>query len=344
VNRREDVTRMYREAAQAPQAVRTQLHINAQLMERLGDVLRELKPHALVTCARGSSDHAATFARYLIETRARVLTSSAAPSVSSVYAARPELRGTVLLAISQSGASPDLLASVENAKRAGARVVALVNVPESPLARAADYSVPLCAGVEASVAATKSYTASLTAIVHLVACWTGDRELLDALRRVPDQLERAWQLDWSAAVSVLQSATNLYVIGRGLGLGIAQEAALKLKETCGLHGEAFSAAEVRHGPLALVRAGFPVLLFAQSDETHAGSEALAAQLAEHGARVLLAGAQCSAATLLPTESAHPALEPILRIQSFYRMANSLSLARGLDPDRPPHLSKVTETV
>jgi glucosamine--fructose-6-phosphate aminotransferase (isomerizing) len=342
--RSEDSTRMFREAAQAPQAVRAQLETNERLMSQLGAALRELSPVAVVTCARGSSDHAATFARYLIETRAGVLTSSAAPSVSSVYAARPDLRGTVFLAISQSGASPDLLASVENARSAGARVIALVNVPDSPLARAADHTIPLCAAPETSVAATKSYIASLAAIIHLVASWTRDQQLLDALADAPDLLAQAWELDWSIAAQRLRAASSLYVIGRGLGLAVAQEAALKLKETCGLHAEAFSAAEVRHGPMALVRNGFPVLLLAQADETHDGIEQLAAELVAQDAQVMLAGARCPGAMLLPTQAAHPALEPMLAIQSFYRMANTLSLVRGFDPDRPPHLRKVTETV
>lgn len=337
-------TRMYLEAEQAPEVVRNQLWTNAERMERLGEQLRQLAPRAVVTCARGSSDHAATFAKYLIEARLGVLTSSAAPSVSSVYDAKLDLAGTVFLAISQSGASPDLLASVKNARHAGARVIALVNSDSSPLAEAADDAVPLCAGVERSVAATKSYIASLAAIVHLVASWSRDRELAEALRHAPNLLERAWTLDWSAAVTRLRAATDMYVIGRGIGLGIAQEVALKLKETCGLHAEALSAAELRHGPMALVREGFPVLILAQNDQTRAGVESLAAELATHRAEVMLAGSSCPGTLLLPTQSAHPAIEPMLMVQSSYRMANAVSLARGLDPDRPPKLSKVTQTV
>jgi glucosamine--fructose-6-phosphate aminotransferase (isomerizing) len=335
---------MYREAAQAPQAVREQLQATAARVAQLTARLRQRPPRAVVTCARGSSDHAATFARYLIETRLGVLTSSAAPSVSSVYDARPDLAGAVMLAISQSGASPDLLSAVSSARAAGAHIVALVNAEDSPLAQLADDLIPLCAGLERSVAATKSYIASLAAIVHLVASWSRDAQLAAALQQAPELLERAWQLDWGAAVTRLTPASNLYVIGRGLGLGVAQEAALKLKETCGLHAEAVSAAELRHGPMALVRAGFPLLIFTQNDESRSGVTRLAAELAAQGADVLLAGADAARATLLPTEAAHPVIEPLLFAQSFYRMANALSLARGGDPDRPPHLHKVTETL
>jgi glucosamine--fructose-6-phosphate aminotransferase (isomerizing) len=335
---------MYREAAQAPEAVREQLQANAARVVRLAARLRQTPPRAVVTCARGSSDHAATFARYLIETRLGLLTSSAAPSVSSVYDARPDLAGAVMLAISQSGASPDLLSAVSSARAAGAHIVALVNAEDSPLAQLADELIPLCAGMERSVAATKSYIASLAAIVHLVASWSRDAQLAAALQQAPERLERAWQLDWSAAVTHLTPANNLYVIGRGLGLGVAQEAALKLKETCGLHAEAVSAAELRHGPMALVRAGFPLLIFTQNDESRSGVTQLAAELAAQGADVLLAGADAARATILPTEGAHPVIEPLLFAQSFYRMVNALSLARGGDPDRPPHLHKVTETI
>ncbi len=337
-------TRMFREAADAPATVRRQLKANHGLVERLGGVLRNLAPRAVVTCARGSSDHAATYAKYLIETRTGLLASSAAPSISSLYATKSDLKAVLFIAISQSGASPDLLSAATAARNAGAHVLAIVNDEASPLARAAHHAIPLQAGAETSVAATKSYIASLAAIVHLVSSWTEDRNLEAALDLAPDQLAEAWQLDWSAAIARFRSAESLYVIGRGLGLGIAQEAALKFKETCGLHAEAFSAAELRHGPMALVRAGFPVLAFSQQDETRDGIAALAGELAGVGANVVLAGCEIPGSLSLPVVRAHPAIEPLLMIQSFYRLANALAIARGRDPDRPPHLSKVTETV
>jgi glutamine---fructose-6-phosphate transaminase (isomerizing) len=335
---------MFREAAAAPATVRSQLIANREAVAGLGAVLRKYAPRAVVTCARGSSDHAATYAKYLIETRTGLLVSSAAPSVSSLYVAKADLESVLFLAISQSGASPDLLSAASAARAAGALVVALVNVEDSPLARAASYTLPLQAGVEASVAATKSYIASLTAIVQLVASWTQDDELHNALDGVPDLLAGAWKLDWGAAIDPLRSTSSLFVAARGLGLGIAQEAALKLKETCGLHAEAFSSAELRHGPVALAGDGFPVLAFAQHDETHADVEALAGELIAVGAQVLLVGSRVAGALALPALRAHAAIEPLLMIQSFYRFAIALAAARGRDPDRPPHLRKVTETV
>ena len=334
---------MFAEAGEAPAAIATQLQRNRETVARIGARLRSSPPRMVVTVARGSSDHAATFAKYLIETRAGVITASAAPSVASVYGASQDLRDCLLLALSQSGRSPDLLAAVNAARQAGALVVALVNDETSPLAAAADEALPLCAGEERSVAATKSYLATLAGLVHLVSAWQDDGELDSALQAAPDLLRRAWSLDWSAAVPILRDASHLYVIARGLGLGIAQEAALKCKETCGLHAESFSSAEVRHGPQALMRAGFPALVFAQDDETRAGVEELARDLIHRGVSVLAAGAEAAGATVLPTLRSHPAVAPLALVQSFYRMANALAIARGLDPDNPPYLRKVTET-
>jgi glucosamine--fructose-6-phosphate aminotransferase (isomerizing) len=337
-------SRMFSEAAQAARVVRGQLEMNSLNVRRIGSLLRDLNPRAVVTCARGSSDHAATFAKYLIESHTKLLTTSAAPSMSSLYDAQPDMRGVVFLVISQSGKSPDLLASTENAKRNGATVIALCNSPDAPLTQLAHHTIPLCAGAETSVAATKSYIASLSAIVHLTACWIDDRTLVDALIGAPEQLEQAWNLDWNAALPVLERASNLFVVGRGYGLGIAQEAALKFKETSGLHAEAFSAAEVKHGPMALVGRGFPVLMLSQNDESRGGIETLAAEFVARGAQVLLAGAKVTGAIELPTVRSHAVIEPLLMVQSFYRMVAALAPARGFDPDRPPHLNKVTETL
>ncbi|HEY6123680.1 MAG TPA: SIS domain-containing protein, partial [Steroidobacteraceae bacterium] len=226
-------TRMFREAAEGPQVVGAQLMLNAPLLRGLGARLRNDPPRAVVTCARGSSDHAATYAKYLIESHTHVLTSSAAPSVSSIYDSQADLDGVLFIAISQSGKSPDLLAATRHARDSGALTVALCNSPESPLMQVVDVAVPLHAGPETSVAATKSYIASLSCIAQLVTNWTGDRKLLAALPQLPELLARAWKCDWTPAVEALRDAVNLFVVARGYGLGVAQEAALKLKETCG---------------------------------------------------------------------------------------------------------------
>ena len=335
---------MHREASEAAAVVAAQWRANAASLAAFGERLRAQPPRAVVTLARGSSDHAATYAKYLIETRTRVLTASVAPSVSSLYGADLELRDCLAIAISQSGRSPDLLAAVAAAKRGGALVVALCNVADAPLTQLADCSVPLCAGPELSVAATKSFIASLAALAHLVAAWSADRALLEQVHALPQALDEAWQLDWGAALPVLAPAQHLYAIGRGLGLAIAQEAALKCKETCGLHAEAHSGAEVRHGPFALPGRDFPALVLAQDDAALPGLVALAAELAGRGVPTLIAGAHAAGATELPTLRGPGALAPIVLAPSFYRLLAQLAIARGHDPDSPPHLRKVTETL
>jgi len=339
-----ETTRMFLEAQSASGAVRAQLRDDARGIAALGATMRALPQRAVVRCARGSSDHAATYAKYLIETGARVLTASAAPSISSVYGIDQDLRGCLFIAISQSGRSPDLLASVAAAKAAGATVLALCNSPDAPLVTAADHVIPLRAGPELSVAATKSYLATLAALARLVAAWTSNSALESAIAALPDQMDRAWELDWSGALPLLQTAEHLYVVGRGLGLGAAQEIALKCKETCGLHAEAFSSAEVRHGPFALLGPRFPALLLAQNDATRAGLESLGSELAARGIPVFVAGAASNGAHLLPTIDCPAEVAPILSVQSAYRMVATLSVRRGFDPDRPASLTKITETV
>lgn len=342
-SRAPETTRMYQEAREAGAAIARQLEANASLVGNLAGTLRARPPRLIATGARGSSDNAATFAKYLFETRVGVTTTSAAPSVLSVYAARADLEDALFVAISQSGRSPDLLAQAQAAKRAGARVVALINVEDSPLADAADFLIPLRAGPERSVAATKSFLCSLAALLHLVAEWQQDGALRAALAGIPATLDAAWTLDWSPLVDGLAEAQNLFVVGRGLGLAAAQEAALKLKETCGLHAEAFSAAEVQHGPMALVERDFPVLFFTQDDDTRAGTLEVAAKFRERGARVWIAGGDVGHALPLPARL-DPACAPLVAVHRFYAAANELALRRGRDPDTPPHLSKVTETM
>ncbi|WP_448662957.1 SIS domain-containing protein [Sphingomonas sp. CJ20] len=334
-------TLMESEAKEAAAAVRRLIDSSGPALMALARTLRASPPARIVTCARGSSDHAASYGKYLIETMIGIPVASAAPSVASIFAAPVSAAPSLFIAISQSGRSPDLLATARAHQDSGAHVLAFVNDEDSPLAALADTCVGLKAGPERSVAATKSYIASLAAFVALVAEWASDDALGAALVRLPERLEQAQALDWSSAVETLHGATNLFVIGRGYSFGIAQEAALKFKETCGLHAEAFSAAEVRHGPMAIVGEGFPVLGFATSDTAGDSVREAAADFAERGAPVCLADAR--GAGSLPALADHPAIEPILMVQSFYLMANALSLGRGHDPDRPLYLKKVTET-
>lgn len=334
-------TVMEQEAAEAAAAVARMLDANRDAFTAIARRLHASPPAVVVTCARGSSDHAATYAKYLIETMTGTPTASAALSIASLYDAPSLVGNRLCLAISQSGQSPDLLAAVEQQRRAGAFVVALVNAADTPLADLADVVVPLSAGVERSVAATKSYICSLAAIAALVAEWSQNVALSNALATLPARLADAFALDWSPAIAAYRDANNLFVLGRGYGLGAAQEAALKFKETAALHAECFSAAEVRHGPMAIVGKGFHVLALGGTDRAAMSVRDVVTEFRRRGATVLLAD---PAVGDLPAIAAHPAIEPILMIQSFYRMASALALARGCNPDSPPHLNKVTETL
>ena len=338
-------TAMFREAQEAADRIEAQIAANADVIGGLAQRLRATPPRFVVTCARGSSDHAATFAKYVFETELGFATASASPSVSSVYAAPLKLEGALFVAISQSGKSPDLVRSAEGARQAGAHVVALVNTPDSPLAAAADTVIPLHAGPELSVAATKSYLCSLSAIVQIAAEWKNDANLRAALADVPGAMRAAWACDWTPLVEGLADARNLFVLGRGLGLAAAQEAALKFKETSGLHAEGFSSAEVKHGPMALVGPDFPVLAFGQDDDTLAGTLAVAEEFRRRGAKVFLAAPGDPPGSNLPLgEKLHPVCAPLIAVRQFYRAVNALAVRRGHNPDVPPHLNKVTETV
>lgn len=335
---------MREEALEAPEAVARMLAAEGAATAQLGALLRAHTPPGILTLARGSSDHAAQHTAYLLMARMGHLVTSLPLSLVTLYQARLSRPGLLVLAFSQSGQSPDLVDPLRYFTRGGALTVAVVNDPGSPLAHEAAHVLPLHAGPERSVAATKSFIAQLVAGARLVAAWEGDPALGEAFHTLPETLARAARLDWSAAVEALATADRMYVVGRGPGLALASEAALKLKETCGLQAEAFSGAEVRHGPMALVSEGFPVLVFAHRGPGQAGLLTLARDLRSQGARVLLAAPPEVADADLPlVDAPHPDLDAVTAIQAFYPMAEALSRARGHDPDRPPHLAKVTRT-
>ena len=338
-------TRMETEAEEAALVAERQLREHPRLLADIGARLRQLDPQLVMTCARGSSDHAATYAKHLIEIETATPAASHSPSVSSIFGIEWRALGrTLFLAISQSGQSPDLVLSAKAARDAGALVLSIINAPSSPLEAESWAALPILAGPEHSVAATKSYIGSLLAVASLVAEWTDSDPLRTALTSAPSALRQAWDLDWSPAVPALRDVRDMYVIGRGSTLGIAQETALKFKETCGIHAEAVSAAEVRHGPMAIVGAGFPVLLLTPNDASRASVQAIATDLVARGAHVLVAGADVEGAITLPTvPDLHPAIAPAACMMSVYKMIAALSVARGLDPDSPPYLRKVTET-
>jgi glutamine---fructose-6-phosphate transaminase (isomerizing) len=329
---------------EAAAAVEQQTNVLAAPVTALVGELSRHRPRVVVTCARGSSAHAATYAKHLFELRLGIPVAAAAPNIATVYRRALNLKDQLFLAISQSGRSDDLIETAAMARAAGAITAALVNDSKSPLAEVSQFVLPLGAGNERSVAATKSFIASLAALLQLTGFWTDDFAMQSAHARLPDRLAQAGQFDWAAALAALAGADSLITIGRGPTLAVAREAALKLKETCELHAEAFSAAEFHHGPIALISSAFPILAFNPGDDAAASLTALVADLRRKGARVLVAEPGNPQGDRLPVlQPDHPDADAICMIQSFYALLIKLAAKRGTDADRPRHLQKITRT-
>ncbi len=331
---------MAQEAAEAPKAVAQFLALNAKGLEDLGASLRANPPSVILTSARGSSDHAATYFKYLVEIMLGVPCASIGASVASVWHSKLKLKNAVCITISQSGKSPDIVSLQQAAKKAGALTISIVNQNNSPVEKDADFHLPLCAGPEKSVAATKSFIASLVAGAAIVAHWKEDSSLTAHLAALPEKLDRATAKRWPGLVERFSQAQSLYVLGRGPGLSIAQECALKLKETCAIHAEALSLAEVMHGPLELVKPGFPIWAFSPNDLSRSNSQDALARLRASGADLF--GVEQGGLEFV--ETGHALLDPISMVQSAYMNIELLAQKLGRDPDRPRMLSKVTETV
>jgi glutamine---fructose-6-phosphate transaminase (isomerizing) len=336
---------MREEALDAPNCVAQLVNADEDRYAGLAQRLALQPPTAAVTLARGSSDHAAGYLAYLCAARGGRLVTSLPMSLLTLYQAPIRAQGLLAIAVSQSGRSPDVCQPMRQFSEQGAETVALVNDVASPLAAAAKWVLPLHAGAERSVAATKSFICGLVAGARMAAHWGSDGDMIAAIRRLPDALRKACLTDWSAAIDPLCDAQRIMVIGRGTGLAVAAEAALKFKETCGIQAEAFSSAEVKHGPMALVDKGYPMLVFAPRGPAQADLLALANDMRGRGAEVLLAAPPDVAdrqltLTLAPTVD----LDPVCAIQAFYLMVEALAAARGCDADRPRHLQKVTTTL
>ncbi len=334
------MSHMAREAAESPEAVARFLDRNSKTLVEIGAKFRLKPPPVIITSGRGSSDNAAGYFKYLTEILTGVPCCSMGASVVSVYGAKLQARNGFCLTISQSGKSPDIVSLQDAARRAGALTVAVVNVEDSPAAHAADICLPLHAGPELSVAATKSFIVSLVAGAAIVAHWLNDSDLIAAISALPDHLAKAMVIDWPEVVAFAQNADSLYVVGRGPTLPVAAETALKLKETCAIHAEAYSIAEVMHGPLELLGDGYPVLAYSPEDKSRASSRDALIKMRRTGAHVLVA----EEGGLPFQRTGNSLLDPISIIQTAYRFIEATAIARGRDPDKPRLLKKVTETV
>ncbi|MFP5479492.1 MAG: SIS domain-containing protein [Alphaproteobacteria bacterium] len=336
---------MAREVAEIPEAARRFQSQSAGAVAKAAAAMRSADPDLIVTVARGSSDHAATYLKYAVELQAGVPVASVGPSVASIYRRPLKMGRAACIGISQSGQSPDTVDMMRGAGAGGALTLAITNHADSPLAQASAHCLALQAGVEQSVAATKTFVASVLAGLALLAEWQEDDALRAAVAGLPEAFDKALAVDWSPLAARLARAQSLYVLGRGPAFAIANEAALKFKETCGLHAESFSAAEVLHGPSAIVQAQFPVFALGVEDAALPRLTETAARLVAQGADVFLTGGTAEGAVTLPSVGGlHPLCAPLVLAVSFYGFIEGLARRRGFDPDVPPHLRKVTQTV
>lgn len=337
-------TLMRKETLESPEVLEIQLSENQQLLDELAQFLNQKNPYSIVTVARGSSDHASQFLNFLTNIKMQKLTTSLSMSAITLYESKIDVSKSLGIAISQSGQSPDLRIPIEYMKSNNAPTISIVNDKNSPLAKISEWCIPLKAGPEQSVAATKSFMASLFASASLISTWKNDLELTRGLHHLPEDLYKAQKLDWTPGITKLLDAKKIMIVGRGYGLSLALECALKLKETCGIQAEAFSAAEIMHGPQVLINKDYPLFIFATRGPGLIKLLELADTMKQRGANVILAAPNFVKEKDLEIQSSHSEeLDILTAIQSFYLMAEELSRNLGLNPDKPLHLSKVTLT-
>ncbi len=337
-------TQMRTEILEIPDAVERLLSKGEADVRSAAGMARAADPQMFLSVARGSSDHACTFLKYASELILRRPMASVGPSVNSVYGVELNAPGAMCFSVSQSGQSPDIVRMTESLRANGTLTVAITNDVTSRLAGVSDTTLAIHAGEELSVAATKTFVTSLVAGLWLIAEIKGDDALIAAIKALPEHLEAATTCDWSIAAEAIDGA-SLFTLGRGPSWAISNEAALKFKETCLIHAESYSSAEVMHGPVSIVERNFPVISFAAGDAAETSVAQVSDDLARKGARVFTTARGASFARLLPhVRTDHWLTDPIAAIVCFYGLVESVAVRRGINPDTPRHLNKVTETI
>jgi glutamine---fructose-6-phosphate transaminase (isomerizing) len=339
------------EIADQPERLRTLLTDGAGEVEAIAVALRAKPVRHVVIAARGSSDNAARYAQYVFGAFNRLTVTLATPSLFTRYAAPPRMDGALVVGISQSGQSPDLVAVVEEGRRQGCPTLAITNAAGSPLTNVADHTLLLRAGPERSVAATKTYTSQLLALAMLSTAVAGDERRKAELKAVPAHVAEALDVDtdaMTAAAAALKDAGHGVVIGRGFNYATAFEISLKAKELAYFAVEPYSAADFQHGPIALLDSGFAAIVVNVAGAVSEEVEALLRAMTERGARPVVLSNIASSLALGLAALALPAgipewLSPIAAVVPGQLLAFHLSRARGFDPDQPRGLSKVTRT-
>jgi glucosamine--fructose-6-phosphate aminotransferase (isomerizing) len=337
------------EIAEQPEVASRLLEQSRDTVAAIGARIREVRPRGYVIAARGSSDHAALYAKYLFGFRNQALVALAAPSLFTHYARPPHLEGQCVIGISQSGASPDVVSVLEEARRQGALTVAISNEGESPLGRAAEYVLTLGAGHERSVPASKTYTASLLALALISQAVDGDVAFEAALSRVPEAMAKALEMDSDLEKPVaLLNGTRVIVLGRGFNFSTAEELALKLMETSYVMARAWSVADFEHGPIAVAEAGIPIVVVDGGGAVAMSIESIRERVGAKGCPVvqLVDGkvGEVDPSTTVQVASGLPEeLTPISLAVLAQLLAHRVAMARGFDPDSPREIRKVTRT-
>lgn len=338
-------TFMKQEIGQIPDLLDNLISKSTGFIKSAADELSNGDISVIATIARGSSDHASTYLKYIIELVLCVPVASVGPSISSIYGGQLNMKNAASISISQSGQSPDIVDMTKMAKAGGAKAVAITNDLSSPLADVSNYALDIMAGDEKSVAATKTFVASIVSGLLLVAYMKNDVELLNALKKLPEQTSQALKCEWDVLLDVCDQNSSIYNIGRGPAWAISNEAALKFKETCQIHAESYSSAEVMHGPKSIIDQNFPVIAFAARDASEASMIDAVNMLTEQGGNCFITSDKACNASMLPfVASGHPVTDPLLLIICYYQFIEKMARHLGLNPDEPPHLKKVTETV
>jgi glucosamine--fructose-6-phosphate aminotransferase (isomerizing) len=332
---------MAREIAEIPAAAE-RLLARTDAIAGIAERIEQAGPRMVVFCGRGSSGHVGVYLRYLVEARLGLLVSNAAPSVVTAYRRPPDMRDALFVVVSQSGRSPDLVTATRVARTAGALTLAIVNDEASPAAAEAELILPIGAGPERAVAATKTVVLSMIAGARLVAALARDDDLHEGLEDLAPRLAGAAACDWAPWAAHAAHAAVSFVAGRGYALGCVREIALKVAETLRVPALGYSAAELRHGPRASITPATPVLVLRQNDEAASAVDDLVRDLDDAGETVFTAGGPRG--TLPWIGDGHPICDPVVMLVPAYRAIETVARRRGFDPDNPPHLSKVTRTL
>lgn len=338
---------MAAEIAEQPMALARLLEQGSGPIAEVAAAVRAREPRTVLLAARGTSDHAALYFKYLVETRFGIPVGLVSPSTLTVYGAQPRYDGVLWVSVSQSGGSPDLIESTQRAREGGAFTVAVTNAPDSPLARASDLGIDVLAGPEKAVAATKSYTSELLALWLLAEFWAGGDpgRAAGVPAAAAEVVERADGIRVSPRYRFVE---RLVTTARGFAYPTAREAALKLMETSYLSAHAFSSADLMHGPLAMVDEDRPVIAIVPYGAGGAAMQPVLDRLTERGADLLVVGdyerAPSAADQVWLPRDVSEDLAPILQIIPLQQLACAMAIARGYDPDAPRGLRKVTETL